>query len=511
MGDDEALALVNSLTAKIRAGLPEIDKLDKYYRGRQPLSFLHPDIALEVGERLWSLVINWPRLVLDSLEERLDIAGFRMPGDDMTDASIWKVWQANGFDLESGLCHLDAMKHGRCFVSVWWEDGDNHKPRYAVESARQMAVDWEPGTRRVRAALKSWQDRGVSYANLFLADRLVKYKRGGDSTAGLTVVSRSAAGSWQQYDEISHDLGRPPVVPFVNRYDTDMPDGESELTDVIPLADAVNKLATDMMVSSEFHAMPRRWATGIEIPGSNNPAEKTRLEAEAKQYWERATAGKVWLAGKDVNFGQFQQADLSNFIGACRFLAATVSAITGIPPHELGVMGDANPASADAIRSSEAKTVRRAKRKQRTFDEPWEQVQVLGLMVRDGAAPESSDELETVWCSAETPTLAQTADATVKLKVAGIIDDVQAQEDIGYSPAQRERIAQRRATAITGGALDEATAERVRTALELVDKYGVDAKVAFASVGLIQPPKTVVAGPDAPPMPEGDLIDPAAA
>jgi hypothetical protein len=41
------------------------------------------------------------------------------------------------------------------------------------------------------------------------------------------------------------------------------PDGRSEFSDIIEIADALNKMATDMMISGEYHAMPRRWATAL--------------------------------------------------------------------------------------------------------------------------------------------------------------------------------------------------------------------------------------------------------
>src|SRR5207249_2622703 len=116
--------------------------------------------------------------VLDSLEERLDVTGFRLPGADAPDKEIWALWQANDFDMGSGHCHLAAMRHGRAFVTAWTNDDGG--PRLAVETARQMAVDYEPGTTVVRSAVKSWRDGRVDYANLYLPDRIVKYTRGGE-------------------------------------------------------------------------------------------------------------------------------------------------------------------------------------------------------------------------------------------------------------------------------------------------------------------------------------------
>jgi hypothetical protein len=142
------------------------------------------------------------------------------------------------------------------------------------------------------------------------------------------------ASAWELREEpFSHDLGEVPVVPFVNRPRIAHPLGESELADVIPLADAVNKLATDMMVTSEFSASKRRWATGLEIP--RNP-EKERFQAEVKQAWDEATKGKTWLAGPGVTFGEFTEASLTNFVSAIELLTEHIAALSGLPPHYLG-------------------------------------------------------------------------------------------------------------------------------------------------------------------------------
>jgi hypothetical protein len=36
--------------------------------------------------------INWPRVVADALEERLDIEGFRSPDQVSGDDELWSAW-----------------------------------------------------------------------------------------------------------------------------------------------------------------------------------------------------------------------------------------------------------------------------------------------------------------------------------------------------------------------------------------------------------------------------------
>lgn len=486
VSQDDALKLLEALTGKLNSTVTDLDKWDRYYRGTQPLSFLHPEIALGVGDRLKSMVVNWARVALDSLEERLNVEGFRLGDEQTIDAQIARTWQVNDFDLGSGRTHHASMRHGRAFVSAWTGD---KAAKLAVESARQTVVSYEPGTQIVNAGLKKWQAGSVSYANLYLPDRIVKYTQG-----ATPVAPRTSSSLWEITDVLDNPLGIVPIVPFLNRYDLDMPDGESELADIAPLVDAINKLATDMMVSSEFHAMPRRWATGIEIQ-QGEEAERTR--SEAKAYWERATAGKVWMAGQGVTFGQFAVAELTNFTNAIEMLTANLAAIAGLPPHYMGLHND-NPASADAIRSAEAALIKRAQRKQRSLGEAWEDTITLAMLIETGEVPDQIESLETVWGDPATPTIAQMADAAMKLTSGGIIDFEQAQEDLGYSANQIERMRVRRINALA----EQATAEmrgRVAAALDLIKEYGIEDKVAFAAVGLITPPRGTSSGPEAPP------------
>ena len=90
--------------------------------------------------------------------------------------------------------------------------------------------------------------------------------------------------------------------------------------------------------------------------------------------------------------------------------------MAGLPPHYFG-WSDANPASADAIRSAETRLVKRAERRQRSFGEAWEEVMRLGYIVTRGQLPDGAVMLETVWRDPATPTVAQTADALTKLAV----------------------------------------------------------------------------------------------
>lgn len=476
---DDALVLVKSLCEQLDLAEGELHRLDRYYDGKQPLNYLAPEIAAQVGRRLSSLVINWPRTIADSVQRRTYVEGFRVGNDGAVDAELARLWQENDLDETSQLAQLDALIHGRAFLMVWGSDVDPLTPRITIESAHQMAVARAPGSREIRAAVKRWTDGDSDFATLYLRDEILRFIK--------PSVRAGVVAKWElEVDgRIENPLGAVPIVPLVNRPRLLKLNGESELTDVIPLADAVNKLATDMIVASEFHAMPRRWATGIQIPTG---PDRERLQADAASYWDNATKGKTWLAGEGVSFGQFSEANLDNFVSAIQLLTAQIAAVAGLPPHFLGINTD-NPASADAIRAAEATLVERAQEKHRTWAGAYEQAMRLAVAARDGVRVDSLDSdlrrMETVWRDPATPTPAQSMDAAVKGVQAGIYDEAAAQEVVGLSPQQRDAIADRRQTATATAATAEVQA-KLALARELVRTDGLSFNAALAAVGLLQ-------------------------
>jgi hypothetical protein len=449
------------------------EQLDRYYSGRQPLSFLPPDVAQATMGRLRPLLINWPRLVIDTIEERLDVEGFRFGNDLPADSRCWEIWQANNLDECSQQCHLEALLHARSYVLVWVDEIDNSQPRITVESSQQMSVVYYPGTSTIARATKRWVEGDLSFMTIYRPEKIERYV----SATPAAADSSATASAWGLREEpLSHDLGEVPVVPFVNRPRVALPLGESELADVIPLADAVNKLATDMMVTSEFSASKRRYATGLEIP--RNDANKERFQEEVRQAWDEATSGKTWLAGPGVSFGEFTEAALTNFVAGIELLTSHIAALSGLPPHYLGLTNQGNPTSADAIRSSEAALVKRAQRKQRVFGGSWERVMRLALQVQNSVLPDGALSMETIWANPETPSVAQKVDAAQKLDQMGM-PFRQNLEDLGYTPTQIERIQSMRSSDALAS-----VAEQMTAADRLVRDYGVSRAAALSAVGL---------------------------
>ncbi|MGC5033068.1 phage portal protein [Micromonospora sp. DT229] len=438
---------VSYLDAKLLKAQRHLRKLDAYYEGEQPLRFLALELKQEFGERLAEMVINWPEMVADAYEARLDLTGFRFPGStsngvdvDEADADVWGIWQDNDMDRQAPQAHLESIALGRAYAIVGARgalvqgppgadgdaddpfDEDTDSPLITVEHPTQCITEQDPRTRQPVSALKRWKDAdGVQRATLYLPDSTRHFVR---------------ARRWVEQDRDEHRLGVVPVVPLVNRGRLLKHDGRSEFASVIPIADAANKMATDMMVSGEFHAMPRRWAMGMaredfedEDGNEISPFEQI--------------AGRIWAHPKkpgEVAVGQFPESDLAVFHNTIRVLAQLAAQLAALPPHYMSFTTD-NPASADAIRSSEAQMVKRVERKQTGLGADWRRVMAIALRIRDGEGwDKRARRMKVVWRDASTPTVAQAADAAVKKRQQGITTLRQTRIDLGYSPEEIRRM-----------------------------------------------------------------------
>ncbi|MCX5137588.1 phage portal protein [Streptomyces sp. NBC_00340] len=410
--------------------LPELKRLNSYYEGQQPLSYMAPELERELQETVRQVVVNWPRLVVDSVEERLDVEGFRFPGEPGADTELWRIWQANDMDEQSQQGHLDSLVMGRAYVVIGARKDDDTTPLVTVESPLDMFAEFDPQTGDVRAAVKRWsedsEDGKVDHATLLLP--------------GATSWWVKDKGEWiedAEYPRDEHGIDEVMVEVLANRPRLKRPNGVSDLADVIPVSDAACKIATDMMVSAEYHATPRRVAFGF---GEDDFVDANGRKVSAFS----RIIGRMWATEKNrkddgADVIQFSEASLSNFHETIKLLASLVASLSGLPPHFLGHATD-NPASADGIRSAETRLVKRAERKQRRAGGTWERVNRKVMRIRDGAWNPDARSLETIWRDASTPTVAQKADAAVKLFTAKIVPLRQTREDMGYTQAQIERM-----------------------------------------------------------------------
>jgi hypothetical protein len=98
------------------------------------------------------------------------------------------------------------------------------------------------------------------------------------------------------------------------------------------------------------------------------------------------------------------------------------------------------PASADALRAAEASLTARVEARQQQFGRSWEDVARLMVAVRDDVDPLQVD-VRVKWADASTRSIAQEADAVVKLFTAGLLPASYALQRLGYGDDEVAMIA----------------------------------------------------------------------
>lgn len=435
LSDDDEI-LFQKLRNTINISRVQTKLYNEYYEGWHRLQQLGLAIPEELKQ--FTVMVNWPRVTVDAIEQRLDVTGFRMPGSDSADSALWDVWQYNNLDEGAGFAHTDALAIGRSYVCVGTNDDDDQFPIVTVESPAEMVAIRDPRTRAVTSALRLYGER--DFNGVIFDNRATLYLP--NSTRWLILDN----GSWvDEVDPDVHNLGLPPVVPFVNRNRATRDitrnelEGVSEMADVIPIADSASRAITNAQLATETVAVPQKYVLGMSkgdfVDESGNPLP----------VWQ-AYFGSVWAnSGKktDVEVGQLPSADLANFETMVAMYARIASGVSSLPIEYFGYETN-NPPSADGQRAGETRLIKKAERKQVSFGNSWEDVQRLVLRFQTGEWDDNARRMETLWRDAGTPTVAQVTDAVVKEYQSGLSDWETAQESLGRSPETIARMKTRR-------------------------------------------------------------------
>lgn len=406
------------------SALSSTDELmDRYYNGAQRLR----QIGLAVPEELrqFETSVNWPRLVVDSLEARLDVKTFYGP-DGKKAGSVLEGWTYNNLDSEASLAHIDALVYGRSYVCVGANPDDREHPLISVESPREVFTEVDPRTRKITAALRLYGGEQVSALDPQIAPKFATLY-----LPNFTLWFTQEHGKWEVYERDDHRLGVVPIVSLVNRRRAGDFVGVSEMTDVIGLTDAAARTLTNLQVGAETHAIPSRYVAGM--------SKGDFVDKDGKQLpaWESYFTAIMATQDKDAKFGQFQASDLKNFHETVNHYGALVASVSKMPTSYLGLT-TSNPASADAIRSAEAPHVKLAERKQRSFGDTWGWAGALYERFRTGAW-ENGNAMQVAWFDAATPTVAARADAIVKLTGGKPVLSVEgAWDEMGWSEARKQ-------------------------------------------------------------------------
>lgn len=285
---------------------------------------------------------NYCPIVVDALAERLKVTGFDA-GDQ--GELMWEWWRDNRMDAQQGVVHTGAVRDGDYFEMVEW-DNDEGRPCFTFEPAcsngEGVKVHYSKEKRnKIEYASKRWFDdegggRKTRRLNLYFEDHIEKYvgdnsgyegnwrpylEEGGDQpepgeTAGIIMPGMLGLCGWYWWTMTGTEGGEPlgvPVVHFKNK-DQGYDKGQSELANVIPLQNALNKSLIDLLGAADTAGFPIHYGTGDQFDSM------------------KVSPGRFWGSAKpDAKFGRIEAANLAPMIEVKDSFAMEIARVSRTP------------------------------------------------------------------------------------------------------------------------------------------------------------------------------------
>jgi hypothetical protein len=404
---------VARLSRKLDEQANVVRKHEQRYAGEVPLTFLSKKDRDALGDRLQYLSVNLTKLAVDALAERIRVTGFKVNGKH--DPALWDLWQTMGMEDGASQAITDALMCGRGFISTWANaDGPTATP----EAAAQCVIERDPVTRAGLYGLKRWTEDNKGWAVLYEPFQVRTFK----STASVPDAGAIPADGWTQVGSRPSPLGVLNLTQITNHGRVTQPYGVSEMDAIKDLNDALTKVLVDSLVTSESYARPKRWATGLAIVED--------AEGNAKDPFEERM--KLWQSeSPETEFGAFTQAEMSGYGDLVGVLLNQISALSGLPSHYLTM--SSQPISGEETKARETSLVSRAESKIRSIRRPFAEVGAQLVAIRDGV-PVRSVRVEPIFADPATRTVAQDADAAVKLHAENLLSTEATLQRIGLSP-----------------------------------------------------------------------------
>jgi len=229
---------------------------------------------------------------------------------------------------------------------------------------------------RVNSAVKAWQRTDKRYRlNVYFPDRIEKYLTRQSQPNGMPDSAKAFEPLELEGEPwpLANPYGVVPVFHFANNADIGEA-GCSELTNAMPLQDALNKAVLDKMVAMEFAAFPQRYAIGLEVetdPLSGRPINPF----QGVERW-------VTVANDNAKFGQFEGANLEQFLKVQDGFRMEIARVSGTPLHYF-FLQEGNVPSGEALKTIEKRFLKKVENRQGSFGQVWEDVISLALRMSD--------------------------------------------------------------------------------------------------------------------------------
>lgn len=420
---------LDDLVAQWRAKRNRNNLRSAFYDMKNSERSLFSDQAPDVVRRR-RFVLGWAALAVDKLYRRCTLEGFYdARGEDLDALGLDDIAEANRLTSEISQAAHASLMHGPAFVVTTQGDTGAGEPDVLVHarSAEAATGVWDVRRRALSSFLSitGAEDGGEP-------DAIVLY------LPNLNVMAEKVGGRWRVARR-AHRYGVPvDVLRYRPRLGREF--GASRINNAV-MSLHMQALAAMIRadVNGEAYSLPRYALMGVTEDAFRNQ------DGSAKPMWQAAWDA-IWAIGDDDDAAN-PRADIKQFSGQTpepqnahlRMLAQMFSGETGIPLGELGMPGDANPTSAEALLVSRDDLIAEARQAMGDWSPDISRVAHRALEMRERRSLDL--RVRSRWANPVNSSPASLADAGMKILMAQpwLGETDVGLELLGLSEGQRRR------------------------------------------------------------------------
>ena len=223
--------------------------------------------------------------------------------------------------------------------------------------------------------------------------------------------------------------GSPLGIPFIHFKNRPMGNdfGESEIINIIPMQDLLNKSLIDLTMILDTLAFPQRYTLNV-----NHGASRLDIvPGSVAEFHSEYDGGQV---------GQWSSASVDGPLRAIESLVQHIAGTTRTPQHLFQVMGGAP--SGEALKTAESSLVQKAQQRIVNFGNAWEDCIRMALHIQEAFGENvggDDDSLDIIWDDVETRN-EQSHLETLRIKSELGVTKKQIWREMGYSQEQIDQM-----------------------------------------------------------------------
>jgi hypothetical protein len=210
---------------------------------------------------------NYCAMVVDAMADRMTVDRIAVSKDNQDAGQVWvdDLMNVNRFDGLQMDIREAALRDGQTFVMMEYDDEQKKIGMFhnlAWDGDVGVIVVMDASCRYIVAGVKAWYDGDIKRVNIYYQNSVEKY----ETEEGSTDLRAVEGPTGKQETTRNGEAPGVPIIRFSRKKKA-----TSELKNVIPLQDSLNRTLVSMVMAAELTAFSVMFAVGWQPPQAITP------------------------------------------------------------------------------------------------------------------------------------------------------------------------------------------------------------------------------------------------